>query len=359
VSFTNGWERHCLQLTVKQLKILITGSTGAIGLAMLQQLKVSNDLQGVSVLVRNSKKNKKILRPFADQITIHYGDLLERSSLIPACKNQDLVIHLAGIIPPAYHENNDLGWKVNVGGTKNVIEVMEEYAPKAFLLFSSSVVVYGDRIATPEISTTDPLDHEQEDGYGRAKVACEKMIQESSLRWGIYRVTGVMGVRNHKISAIMFHVPMATRMEIVTVRDAANAFIQSAKHLESLDHKIFNFGGGKACFLTYREFLTRSFASFGLGQLNFPDDAFATCNFHLGEYTDSDELEKILHFRSDSVDSYFKHLQANIPWIQRIATRPFAWFIKRYLLSLSEPLKARKTKNKTEMERFFGKTNEG
>jgi len=338
-------------------KILITGATGGIGTELLRQLKKGNQLEGVSVLARDSKKNRKLLAPYADSLSIFWGDLMDKTSLIPACANQDVVIHLAGLIPPAFHENDERSLNINVQGTRNVISTLEEYAPHAFLIFSSSVVVYGDRLENPEIRVGDPLDPDQYDQYGVAKILTETDIQQSKLNWTILRLSAIMGIGNHEISGIIFHVPLETPMEICTIRDTARAFANSTKHLEQLNKRIFNLGGGENCRISYHHFLSRAFKSFGMGKVNFPKYTFATKNFHCGYYMDGNDLEEILHFQSDSIDSYFERFHASVPPIQRFFTRPFAGIAKRYLRSLSEPYKAYKTDNKEERMRFFGTVN--
>ena len=282
---------------------------------------------------------------------------MHQESLIPACEGQEVVIHLAGLIPPAFHEDDARSLKINVEGTKNIISTLEAHAPNAFLVFSSSVVVYGDRLKTPEINVGDPLDPEQYDQYGVAKILTETDIQRSALNWTILRLSAIMGIGNHSVSGIMFHVPLDTPMEICTVRDTARAFKHAPDHLDKLNKRIFNLGGGATCRISYFDFLSRAFQSFGMEKVNFPKHSFATANFHCGYYMDGDDLEEILHFQSDSIDSYFERFHASVPSIQRLLTRPFAGIAKWYLRTLSEPYKAYKTQNKAEMMRFFGTTN--
>lgn len=338
-------------------KILITGATGGIGIELLRQLNESDQLDGVSVLARDSKKNRKLLANYSDSISIFWGDMMDKPSLIPACKDQDVVIHLAGLIPPAFHEDDARSLNINIQGTRNIISTLEEYAPDAFLVFSSSVVVYGDRLKTPEIRVEDPLDPEQYDQYGIAKIQTEADIQQSKLNWTILRLSAIMGIGNHKVSGIIFHVPLDTPMEICTVRNTAKAFANTSDHLDQLNKKIFNLGGGDQCRISYHDFLERAFQSFGMGKVNFPEYTFATTNFHCGYYMDGDDLEDILHFQSDTIDSYFERFHASVPPIQRFFTRPFAGIAKWYLRTLSEPYKAYKTQNKEEMIRFFGTSN--
>lgn len=335
-------------------KILLTGTTGAIGSEVLKQLDAANKLHGVSVLVRDSKKTRKVLKPFGDKIKVIYGDITDREIVKKAVKNQEMVIHLAAIIPTVENDNDKLVYSVNVGGTENIVRSMETECPKALLLFSSSIAIYGDRVSDPGILISDPpkgLDH---DNYARTKVDAENIIKSSKLNWSIFRLTVIMGIGNHKMSGIMFEVPLETTFEICTLRDTARAFVNSIEQQEELTGRIFNLGGGKSCRITYFDFLSRAFNAFGLGKLNFPNHAFAKQNFHCGIFMDGDELEHILHFRTDDIESYFQRFNDSVPGIQRFFTRPFGIIIKRFLLKLSEPYRAYKKEDQEKMNFYFG-----
>lgn len=337
------------------MKLLITGGTGAIGLEVLSQLHALNQLDNVSVLVRDSKKNRKKLKRFAPQLTIFWGDITDRSTLIPACLNQEVVFHLAAIIPPESEKFPERCKRINEEGTRNLVETLEEHAPQAHVIYSSSVVVYGDRLKQPNIAVSDALETAHNDHYGFSKIAAEKCITESQLNWTIFRLSAIMGIGNHKVSAIMFHVPLETPMEIATVRDTARAFVHSLAHREAISRKTFNLGGGEQCRIVYKDFLGRAFSAFGMGAVNFPEFAFARQNFHCGYYTDGDDLEDILAFRKDTIETYFNEFRKSVPVLQRIATRPFAGIIKWFLARISEPLRAYKTKNAQQINHFFGK----
>jgi len=334
--------------------ILITGATGAIGSEFLQQMKTLNRLNEVSVFVRDSKKNRKKLREFSGVSSIFFGDLDDVEALQNAVSNKTIVIHLAAVIPTVEAKNEALVTKVNVEGTRNLVTAMEAASPEAFLLFSSSVAIYGDRIKNPEIRLGDPLLGVSYDLYSRTKVAAEEIIQNSTLRWSIFRMSAIMGIGNHKISGIMFQVPLDTHMEITTVRDTANALVKSIEKQTALHCKIFNMGGGENCRITYRQFMERAFEAYGMGRLNFPKFAFAQQNFHCGYYMDGDDLEDILHFRSDTMDSYFERFRKSVPTLQRIATIPFAGIVKWFLTRLSEPLKAYKNGDQEQIKFYFG-----
>lgn len=336
-------------------KILLTGATGAIGFEILNQLKTENALSGITVLARNTKKNHRKLQPFKGQISIIYGDVTDANAVLKAVKDQDIIIHLAAIIPTVEDLDHEYVNQINIGGTRNIVEAMKSTAPGAFLLYSSSVATYGDRLKNPIISVSDPLLGAEHDNYSRSKVEAEKIIQASGLHWSIFRLSAIMGIGNHRISEKMFEMPLETVMEIATVKDTARAFVRATDHQNELDQKIFNLSGGEYCRVNYGAFLTNAFNLFGLGQLNFPKHAFAFQNFHCGIYCDADDLEQILHFRKDTIESYFEEFKSSIPSWQSTITKPFAPLVKRYLLTLSKPYKAYKKGDRDRIHFYFGK----
>ncbi|HLV42388.1 MAG TPA: NAD(P)-dependent oxidoreductase, partial [Brumimicrobium sp.] len=287
------------------MKILLTGGSGAVGQNVLKQLCENKDNEIVAFDVKN-KRTQKFYKSFSNKITVHYGDISKKEDVVALAKDIDFVIHLAAIIPPLADLNPSLAFKVNVEGTRNLINALEEHSKNAFFLYASSVSIYGDRLNDPLIKVGDPLDPSEGDEYAKTKIKAELAVQNSQLDWSIFRLSAIMGTDNHKISNLMFHMPLETSMEITTPKNTGRAFANAVNHKAELSKRIFNLGGGEECRISYREFLTRSFKVFGLGKLNFPENSFANHNFHCGYYADGDDLENILHFRKDTITSYFK-----------------------------------------------------
>ncbi|HRP91092.1 MAG TPA: NAD(P)-dependent oxidoreductase [Edaphocola sp.] len=340
-----------LENNIKQkIKVLLTGASGTVGYEVAQQLLALPDVE-LSIFDLESKRSKKLLNPFAKKATIIYGNISDENIVERTVKDKDIVIHLAAIIPPLADEHPQLAYTVNVKGTQNIIKAMETFAPEALLLYSSSISVYGDRVLRPNIKVGDLLQASVGDEYALTKIECEQMIRASKLDWTIFRLAAIMG--NHKISKLMFHMPLETTIEICTPKDTARAFVKAIFHKEALNHKIFNLGGGKECTTTYKEFLNRSFQIYGLGNIDFAQNSFAKKNFHCGYYSDGDDLENILKFRRDSLEDYFSQTKAQVrPWTKKLASC-FKSIIKKNLERQSEPLKALKNNDKALIERFF------
>ena len=331
-------------------RILLTGASGTVGLETLQHL-VKNPNYEITIFDVETKNSVKKLSSFRNSVEIVYGDIGNMTDIEKVSVNQDAVIHLAAIIPPLADADPDLAYRVNVKGTKNLIDALEKNSPDCYFLFSSSISVYGDRVHNPKILVTDQLKPSPGDQYGETKVLCESMIRESKLSWSIFRLAAIMG--NHKISKLMFHMPLETTMEICTPQDTGRAFANAVDFQNQLEKRIFNLGGGKECVISYRSFLEKMFEAFGLGQVDFPGKAFAEKNFHCGIMEDGDKLEEIIHFRRQNLGDYFEMVEQEVSTSQKKLAIIFKSFIKRWLLSQSEPYRAFRKGNLVEIKHFF------
>lgn len=318
-------------------RILITGASGNIGREVLKLFIQLKDQNEITVFDLDNKANRKVLDSYKNDFNIIYGDITKPEDTIEASKNQDFVIHLAAMIPPAAYKNPTLAKAVNVDGTKNLIHNLETHSPDAFIVFTSSVAIYGDRLENPNIRVTDTLNPVNNDNYGQSKIEAEQLIQKSRLRWTIFRLSAIMGAGNHKISEIIFLMPLRTPIEITTPEDTAKALFNAVNHTDELTGRIFNLGGGVKSRITYRDFLQRNFSIYGLGKLDFPEQAFADKDYHCGYYTDGDDLENILHFRQDTIDIYFEKVKASIHKFTFLLTKLLNPIIKKVLLSKSKP----------------------
>ena len=265
-----------------------------MGYEAVKQLAALKNCYNTTVFDLKTKQSEKLLSPFQDDINIVYGDITNKQNVCKAVQNTNVVIHLAALIPPVADEKPDLAEKINVGGTRNLIECLEEYATQAFFMYSSSISIYGDRIENPWISVGDPLKPSVGDEYAKTKIKCEQLIQQSKLNWTIFRLAAIMG--KHKISKLMFHMPLNTPMEIATTADTARAFVSGIEKKTELSKQIFNLGGGSQCRILYKDFLQKAFEINGLGKLDFPEGTFAKQNFHCGYYMDGDDLIYYPHF---------------------------------------------------------------
>jgi len=138
-----------LNLKGDKLRVLLTGAFGIVGLKVLDNLVKENyEIKCFDIKTHeNWLKSKK----YKKKVNIYWGDIQNKRDLKEAMEDIDIVIHLAAIIPPLADKNPNLAKNVNIGGTNNLIEVMESQKSKPKLIYTSSIAIYGDRRNNPQI----------------------------------------------------------------------------------------------------------------------------------------------------------------------------------------------------------------
>ena len=334
-------------------KVLLTGPSGEVGFEAFKELLRRRDRYSLRILSLDQKRERKLFNQFAGQIEITWGDLLDPDDVDAAVDGVDAILHTGALIPPAADHHPELAWDVNVGGTFNVLAAMKKQKNPPILIYTSSISVYGDRVAEPDIKIGDPLIPSVGDEYARTKVEAEKLIMNSGMKWTIFRLCGILHTRM-KIQPLMFHMPLETALEFCHNSDAGYALVQ-AIDCDALLGRIFNLGGGNECKIMARDFIHTMLPLFGLPPDTIPEHAFATRNFHSGYYADGDELDTLLGFRRKGLEDHFETVKNGISRLNRFLIGLIPEFIvRKWLMRMSEPLKAVKENDLNLISRFYG-----
>jgi len=102
------------------MKYFITGTTGFIGGRVARQLREAG--HEVVAVVRNPAKAQDLAQL---GITLHQGDVTEKESMRAPMTGVDGVFHIAAWYKVGVRDKSD-GVKVNIEGTRNVLELMKE-----------------------------------------------------------------------------------------------------------------------------------------------------------------------------------------------------------------------------------------
>ncbi|HIC90175.1 MAG TPA: NAD(P)-dependent oxidoreductase [Anaerolineae bacterium] len=207
------------------MKVLVTGAFGNIGTSTVEALlKQGHTVRCFDVKTR---ANQKVARKFRGQIEVVWGDLRRPQDVTAAVRDQDVVAHLAFIIPKMSvtgvesEKHPELARAVNVGGTRNLLDAMEAQPKPPRLIFTSSFHIYGRTEDQPPPRTAfdpvRPIEH-----YARHKVECEEMVRASGLEWTILRLAATLPLAI-RLDPGMFDVPLDNRMEFVHTRDVGLA----------------------------------------------------------------------------------------------------------------------------------------
>jgi dihydroflavonol-4-reductase len=131
-------------------KTLVTGATGLIGYNIVRSLLSRN--RKVVALVRSLDKGKKVLPA---EVKLVQGDILDKVSVRKAVKDCEVIYHTAGW-PEQWLKDISVFEKVNVTGTKHLIEAAQEAGAEKFIYTSTIDVFKGTKGEVFNESEIDP-----------------------------------------------------------------------------------------------------------------------------------------------------------------------------------------------------------
>mgnify|MGYP001163658246 FL=1 len=167
------------------MKVVVTGGTGMIGRKLISSLLVTPEL-----IDRDGNKSEvtsitafDIMPPDPplpddDRLSVVTGEISDADAIASLIGNDtDAVFHLAAVVSAQAEEDFDLGMRVNLDGTRILLERCRalDHAPR--VVYASSVAAFGgempdviDDTVTPNPQTT----------YGVTKVIGEYLIDDYS-----------------------------------------------------------------------------------------------------------------------------------------------------------------------------------
>jgi len=152
------------------MKLFISGVTGYIGHQLL--LAAVNKGYEVHAFIRLSNLTEKFLHK-----NVHYynGDITDFNSVVKAMKGCEMVIHAAGVAQ-LWHQDSSVFYKVNVEGTRNVLEAARRVGVKKSV-FTSSCAVLGPSHHIP-LTEDDPRNTAFENDYEISKYLAEELVKQ-------------------------------------------------------------------------------------------------------------------------------------------------------------------------------------
>lgn len=160
--------------------VLVTGGAGYIGRWLAREL-VGRSVETVALDRQAPEPASPLGLP--PEVAFVQGDVTDREAVLAAASRQPFgaVVHLAGVVTMGCERDPDLGMRVNLGGTHNVLEAAR-LAGIPRVVFASTISVYGPNVPQPitEDAPAEPLTW-----YGQSKVMAEQLGLYYQRRFGL------------------------------------------------------------------------------------------------------------------------------------------------------------------------------
>lgn len=233
-------------MELKGKNVLVTGADGFIGSHLVEQL-LAEGANVTAFVYYNSFNSWGWLDTFSKdvlaKINIFSGDIRDPNGVREACKNMDVVFHLAALIaiPYSYH-SPDSYVDTNIKGTLNILQAAKDLGIEKILVTSTSEV-YGTALYVP-IDEKHP--RQGQSPYSATKIGADAMAdsfyRSFNLPVTIVRPFNTFGPRQSARAVIPTIISqlLAGKTEIqlgaihptrdlLFVKDTARGFVEIAK----------------------------------------------------------------------------------------------------------------------------------
>lgn len=300
--------------------IALTGVTGNMGQAALSQVVKLEGVDKIKVLVLpEDKRVKKLRKTYGKRIEIILGNLADKESCRKLVDGADYVVNMAAVIPPHSDKFPQKAVECNQVGVDTLVSTIEAQEKQAKLIHISTMALYGNRTSKhPWGQVGDPLLISPFDIYSATKMRGEFRVLESSIKdFAVLRQTAMLHhnmLSDNMSDGLMFHTCFNAPLEWTTAHDSgvliANILKKDMeKRVEGFWRKCFNIGGGIKNCVTGYDTLNDGFKLIGGSTKDFFDPNYNSLrNFHGLWFYDSDKLEKLFHYQTQTVEDFWKEL---------------------------------------------------
>jgi nucleoside-diphosphate-sugar epimerase len=164
------------------MRILITGAAGMVGRKLIARLAKDGTLSGRKIAALDLHDIVPPQAPVLEDVdvAIHTGDLAAPSATERLVASRpDVIFHLAGVVSGEAEANFDLGYRVNLDGTRALFDAIRlaGFAPR--IVFTSSIAVFGAPFpdVIPDEFHPTPLT-----SYGTQKLMGEALLADYTRR---------------------------------------------------------------------------------------------------------------------------------------------------------------------------------
>jgi nucleoside-diphosphate-sugar epimerase len=152
------------------MNVLITGGGGFLGSRLARALRQRDAGSRITLL------DVQFPPGLDKEFECVSGDLAAPQVIARALKpDTGSVFHLASVVSGGAEQDFDLGYRVNLDGTRHLLEACRKLAKPPKVVFTSSVAAFGGAMPDVLDDSTTPT---PQTSYGTQKVCCEYLIAD-------------------------------------------------------------------------------------------------------------------------------------------------------------------------------------
>jgi nucleoside-diphosphate-sugar epimerase len=157
------------------MRVVITGGCGFLGQRVALHLLARHD---VDELVLFDNAPSALPLPEDKRLSVTTGDIADREAVRRVISpGTDSVFHLAAVVSGQAEADTDLGYRVNLDGTRAVLDACRMLGTCPRVVFASSLAVYGGALP-PAVGDETPLTPQT--SYGTQKAIGELLVNDYS-----------------------------------------------------------------------------------------------------------------------------------------------------------------------------------
>lgn len=209
------------------MDVLVTGATGFVGSHLAEALLAGGDR------VRCLARPRSDRRWLPQGATLSIGSLDDPASLAAAVSGVEAVYHLAALTSATRRADYD---EVNHRGVVRLLEALRSHAPRARLVFCSSLAAGGPARSGRPLTEADPP--APVGPYGESKARAELAVAASGLDAVTVRPPAVYGPRDQDVLAVFRMVarglavrtgPRAQQLAFIHVQDLVQGLLRAGR----------------------------------------------------------------------------------------------------------------------------------
>ena len=303
-------------------KVLVTGAAGCVGLQVIKFL-LSEGKYEITALDLRNKKSLKRLKKYKRRVNIIYGDVTDNILMEALVRDHNVIIHLASVIPPFGEFSKRIGEIVEYNGTENIIKAINYYNKNCYLIYASSTSVYDSSLSG---NINEKIKEKELSNYSLNKYETENLIKRKLKNYTILRLPLILN--NVVNESFIYSIKKNSLIEVTTNIDAAYAFVRCIPYEKEVNKKTFNVGMGKDGRIIYNKILKNILECHGINFRYILSRIFLNKDYNSPVLLDSDNLDNIIHYRTDSLYNYFRRLKrvGKKRKLRKLLAKPIIYF---------------------------------